>query len=577
MADLIGQRLGQYEILAQIGSGGMAMVYRARQASMKRDVAIKVIEPRIAQTPEFVRRFEREAQTIAALSHLHILKVFDYGAEGDLVYLVMELLNGGSLTDLIRKGPLPVDRATQLLDQIASALDYAHRRGIIHRDLKPQNVLLDEEGNAFLTDFGIAKILNETSALTQPGLALGTPLYMSPEQWLAKPIDARADLYALGIMLFEMLSGKVPFNADTPYGMMHLHVTVMPPSIHQLRPEIPASIDAVLNKALAKDREQRFQSANELAIAFKSALSGIVPPGLELPVPMNDAPTLPPSIPAVVRPIPSAPKQWQSRTIPIVMIAIIVILAGIAGVLVVNRYSQREILLNPTIEAVEPNPYVASAIVATATELAASSATRYAAQLTSAVTAIPSATATLTATPTNLPTMTPSPTTTPTLLPSATVNLKQTVDMQVKTQLAIIASFTKTPTPTIPPTATPQPTFTPITVSTDTPEYQQIANVGTETQAAVMTSSANPRISGQTVYLGVAGQTATNTPGTLINTVTPGSPAEKAGIKVNDVVISADGTPLNTVDDFRKYVQTHQPGDTLVLTVQRGNTVIKFR
>ncbi|MCS6870116.1 MAG: serine/threonine protein kinase, partial [Anaerolineae bacterium] len=172
MANLIGQTLGQYQITALLGKGGMATVYRARQASINRDVAIKVIKPDLIESEEFKIRFNREAQVIAALSHPHILKVFDYGQHGDLVYLVMELLSGGSLADLLRRGTrLELTEVTRLLDQIASALDYAHRRAIVHRDLKPQNVLLDEERNAFLTDFGIAKLLSETSALTQSGMA----------------------------------------------------------------------------------------------------------------------------------------------------------------------------------------------------------------------------------------------------------------------------------------------------------------------------------------------------------------------------------------------------------------------
>src|SRR5579859_6499172 len=205
MANLIGQRLGQYEILSLVGKGGMAMVYRARQASIERDVAIKVMKPDLADAEDFVRRFQREAKAIASLSHPFILKVFDYGQQGDLVYLVMELLRGGSLSDLIRQQSLSPDAASRILEQVASALDYAHERGIIHRDLKPHNVLLDEKGNAHLTDFGIAKILGTNVTVTQSGLVMGTPAYMSPEQWQGKPLDARVDIYALGVMLYEML------------------------------------------------------------------------------------------------------------------------------------------------------------------------------------------------------------------------------------------------------------------------------------------------------------------------------------------------------------------------------------
>src|SRR5215831_2656843 len=235
MSNLIGLRLGQYVITARLGTGGMATVYRARQESMGRDVAIKVIRPDLTEEPDFVARFEREARTVAALSHPHILKVFDFGQHDELVYLVMELLSGGSLADLIREGPLPINSITILLDQIASALDYAHRKGIVHRDLKPQNVLLDEANNAHLTDFGIAKILGETAGLTQSGVAMGTPAYMSPEQWQGQPLDARADVYALGIMLFEMLTGVLPFRAETPATLMFKHLQEPPPSVLEAR------------------------------------------------------------------------------------------------------------------------------------------------------------------------------------------------------------------------------------------------------------------------------------------------------------------------------------------------------
>jgi len=275
MAGLIGQTLGNYEILSMLGEGGMATVYRARQRTMQRDVAIKVIKTNLANTEEFKLRFEREARTVAALNQPHISKVFDFGEQGDMVYLVMELQSGGSLSDLIKNGPLPIEQTAKLLDQIASALDYAHRQGIVHRDLKPQNILLDTEGNAILSDFGIAKILNaNTAALTQSSAALGTPYYMSPEQWQGRDIDARADIYALGVMLFQMLSGQMPFQGDTPFSIMHKHIYDTPPSIGSYRPELPMSVDAVIKRALAKNRDDRYASAGELAKAFRASLTG---------------------------------------------------------------------------------------------------------------------------------------------------------------------------------------------------------------------------------------------------------------------------------------------------------------
>ncbi len=337
MSGLIGQHIGQYEIIALIGRGGMATVYQAHQESMGRDVAIKVIKPDLAETGDFVKRFQREVHTVASLSHPHILKVFDYGQHGDLVYLVMELLKGGSLADQIRKGPLIADQTLRILEQVGSALDHAHRVGIIHRDLKPQNVMLDSDGNAFLTDFGIAKILSETTVLTRTGAAMGTPAYMPPEQWQGIPLDARADIYALGIMLFEMLAGKLPFNADTPFHMMHLHVSETPPSIRTLRSDLPPGIEAVIGKALAKNREDRFASAGELTSAFRAALSGQTP----VPRPQPAAPASAATIVEVPSPSSTEAATAMGTTqtggtsrgrLGLIAAGIAVVLIGIAGV-----------------------------------------------------------------------------------------------------------------------------------------------------------------------------------------------------------------------------------------------------
>ncbi|MBZ0122986.1 MAG: serine/threonine protein kinase, partial [Roseovarius sp.] len=191
--DLINQRLGQYEIAAVLGRGGMATVYLARQTSMDRDVAIKVMARELADDEQFIARFQHEAQVIARLQHPHILPVIDFGREGKNIYIVMRLVRGGSLDDRLKSGPLDLPLASRMLAQIASALTFAHEQGIIHRDLKPNNVLLDERDNAYLTDFGIAKMLAGTSKLTATGNILGTPAYMAPEQWRGEGVDARTD------------------------------------------------------------------------------------------------------------------------------------------------------------------------------------------------------------------------------------------------------------------------------------------------------------------------------------------------------------------------------------------------
>lgn len=228
--DLINQVLGrgQYAIRSVLGRGGMATVYLARQASMDRDVAVKVMAAELADDEQFVARFEHEAQLIARLQHPHILPVIDFGREDKHIYIVMQLVRGGSLDDRLSRGPLPLPLAARMLGQIASALTFAHEQGIVHRDLKPNNVLLDERDNAYLTDFGIAKMLAGTTKLTATGNILGTPAYMAPEQWRGELVDARIDIYSLGIMLYEMVLGQLPFSGDTPYTLMYKHFNDAP-------------------------------------------------------------------------------------------------------------------------------------------------------------------------------------------------------------------------------------------------------------------------------------------------------------------------------------------------------------
>lgn len=278
----VGQSLGngQYKIIARIGKGGMATVYRAHQTSVERDVAVKIINVDLAEEKELQERFAREARTIASLNHLHILKVFDYGVHNGVAYLVMELLEGGSLSQQLRAGGgLPLPRAVKLVDQVAQALDYAHGRGIIHRDLKPDNILLDNFGNAFLTDFGIAKLVRETKRYTVTGHVMGTASYMAPEQWEGSNITGAVDIYALGITLYEMLTGNLPFQGETPFQLMHQHVNTVPPAVTDRNRNVPVRVNEVIQKSLAKRPQDRFSSAGELARAFANA-SGLTPSSL---------------------------------------------------------------------------------------------------------------------------------------------------------------------------------------------------------------------------------------------------------------------------------------------------------
>jgi len=272
--DLIGQQLGGYEIVDRIDQGGMATVYRARQTSMNRVVALKILPKHFMRDDTYLRRFEREVEIIAQLEHRNIVPVYDYGEHDGQPFIAMRYMPAGSVDDLIGSGPLMVERTLDIIEQVSPALDYAHNKNILHRDLKPSNILLDENGDAYLTDFGIARILGmegKGTTITTQGV-VGTPSYMSPEQAQGKDMDARSDIYALGVMLFEMLTGRRPFENDTPYGIAVMQVTTPPPSPRVINPALTAAIEQVVLKALKKKPENRYNTAAELSQAFKLAV-----------------------------------------------------------------------------------------------------------------------------------------------------------------------------------------------------------------------------------------------------------------------------------------------------------------
>ncbi len=269
---LVGRTISKYEMVSVVGGGGMGTVYRARQVGVHRDVAVKVLNIELSDTDQFVTRFQREAENLAALEHPHIIPVIDFGREGDYVFLVMALKTGGNLSQIIRGTETPLSDVQRYIEQIASALDYAHLRGIIHRDLKPANILLDEEGNTFLTDFGIARRLGETK-LTAPGTVVGSPTYMAPEAWRGEDPSAETDVYSLGVILFQLLTGKAPFEETKTARLMNMHLFDQPPLLRGLRPDLGEHFEAIMNIALAKDRAQRFHTAGEMAKAVRAAVS----------------------------------------------------------------------------------------------------------------------------------------------------------------------------------------------------------------------------------------------------------------------------------------------------------------
>jgi serine/threonine protein kinase len=274
MGNLIGQSLGRYHILEQLGEGGMAVVYKAYDTRLERHVAVKVILPQKQHAEKFIKRFEREAKALAQLGHPNIVKVIDYGEHEGLPFLVMEYLPGGTLKQKLSGNAMPWREAVQILIPIARALSYAHQQKIVHRDVKPSNILITDSGEPMLSDFGIAKILeaDETLDLTGTGVGLGTPEYMSPEQAQGKNVDARSDVYSLGIVLYEMVTGRKPYQADTPYAVVIKHVNEPLPSPGQFVPKFPFAAEKTLLKSLSKLPQDRYQTMGDFTIALEEML-----------------------------------------------------------------------------------------------------------------------------------------------------------------------------------------------------------------------------------------------------------------------------------------------------------------
>ncbi|MFQ5594810.1 MAG: protein kinase, partial [Anaerolineae bacterium] len=282
-AALVGRRLGPYVITEELGQGGMARVYKGRHAELKRDVAVKILFAHLADDADFLGRFRREAQAVAALRHPHIVQVHDFGAHDRLYYMVMEYITGGTLKERLAGlkssgDSLPLADAMRIVEEVADALDYAHTQGVVHRDIKPSNIMFSDAGRAILTDFGIAKLIRGT-AVTREEM-MGTPTYMSPEQIQAtREVDRRTDVYALGAVLYEMVAGQPPFAGDTPMAVALKHMSDPVPPPRSLNPDLPEAIEPVVLKALAKEPGARYQTAGELAEALARAFGGEGPPG----------------------------------------------------------------------------------------------------------------------------------------------------------------------------------------------------------------------------------------------------------------------------------------------------------
>jgi serine/threonine protein kinase len=271
MTFIIGETVGSYRIEEQLGQGGMATVYKAYHPALDRYVAIKVMDAALSKERDFIERFKREARVIARLDNAHIVPVYDFDEHNGQPYIVLKLIDGQTLRDRMMSAPLSKDEILQIISAVGKALDYAHRRGVLHRDTKPSNVLIANDGQIYLTDFGLARIMESASSLTGD-MILGTPYYISPEQAMnAEKLDEGTDIYSFGVMIYEMVVGRLPFDGDTTFTVIEDHIYKPPPLPTFINPDISEEVEQVLLKALAKKRSDRQDNVASLVKAFKSA------------------------------------------------------------------------------------------------------------------------------------------------------------------------------------------------------------------------------------------------------------------------------------------------------------------
>jgi ABC-type branched-subunit amino acid transport system substrate-binding protein/predicted Ser/Thr protein kinase len=365
--NLVGKQLGKYQIQAALGKGGMGMVYIGYDPLLDRKVAIKVLAPHLVWEEGFVERFLREARAAARIKHPNIVTVYDVGQEQEQFYFVMEYLEGKTLADHIRqRGPLPPEEVLSILHPLADALDYAHQHGLVHRDIKPANIIVGDRLRVTLTDFGIARAAQETR-LTTTGTIMGTPEYMSPEQAWGEEVDHQTDLYSLAVVAYEMLSGKVPFSGTTPHAVLYKQIHEPPPPIRESQPDLPASVETVLSRALDKEPGKRYETTAAFVGELDSALAGKLPatPGEEPtlliaaeeaplpPTPLEEEPTLlvaaeeAPPLPEQPAPTPATPAPKQApvshpvpaqRRVPRLLwvlgtLGLLAVLAGVVSIL----------------------------------------------------------------------------------------------------------------------------------------------------------------------------------------------------------------------------------------------------
>ncbi len=368
--NLIGATLGQYTILEEIGRGGMATVYKARQQSVNRVVAVKVLPPHFLHDPGFLERFTREVDVASHLEHPHILPIYDYGEADGVPFITMRFLGGGSMAQLVRRGIPTIEWIRKPFMQVAQGLDYAHQEGVIHRDLKPGNIMLDEHNNAYLADFGIARVFG--SNLTG-SMIIGTPAYMSPEQANGLPIDSRSDIYALGIVLFELITGREPFQAETPMALLLKHINEPMPPLRDFRQGVPDLVEDVIAKSTDKEPDERYSSATEMAEAFDEAVrssgevstKSIITPPAE-PAPVGETAVTAPIPPeAGTAPVVETVQIHRASTGLLLTAVAIVAIVVIAAIVIVQSITNNDDTTSttPPEVALVPTPFARSTTI----------------------------------------------------------------------------------------------------------------------------------------------------------------------------------------------------------------------
>ena len=356
------EKIGRYEIKSELGRGGMATVYRGYDPRFEREVAVKVLPPELLHSdPQFKLRFDREAKIIAQLEHSSIVPVYDVDTDGDQPYFVMRYMSGGSLSERIKAGVFTIEDATRILERVGPGLDEAHSKGIVHRDIKPSNILFDNRGAPYISDFGIAKLSQAQAGNVTGSAIIGTPAYMAPEQAQGDNIDGRVDIYALGIILYEMVTGKQPYEADTPMAVALKHITDPVPHILTANPKLPQGMDMVIQKAMAKNREERFASSKEMTDALHAVMRG-------------ETTKLQPVAPKTVKSEPAPPtvvtekRSFNMLTVVIPVVALAVFAGGFFLFNGMNRPSATESPVStftsaPATDTAEPTSAATEAVV----------------------------------------------------------------------------------------------------------------------------------------------------------------------------------------------------------------------